>query len=154
VDKLDQPSVLGKSLRLADGDLVLAGGDLATVAGQDNFLQALQVMIETPFASDVFNVNYGFDVQSIFTAALTVNQVKDLIRLNIVKSVSQDNRVQQVNEVVFDDEPRFYEILPDQEPGDHEHTRQRERRWQAVVVLQAVPEGQVALRLEGVRLSP
>jgi hypothetical protein len=146
---LSKPTVFGRSLQLADGDLVFEEDDLATIAGRDNFLQSMQVMIETPFATDIFNVNYGFDLLSILGSAQSVRLSKELIRLNIVKSVSQDNRVREIKEVVFDDDPRFFEILPDQNADEHRRTRKSERRWQAIVVLETISEGEVALRLEG-----
>jgi hypothetical protein len=151
-DNRPQPTVFGRSLRLAEGDLLLAQGDLVTIAGRDNFLQAMQIMIETPFATDIFNVNYGFDLLSILGPAPSVRLSKELIRLNIVKSVSQDNRVREIKEVVFDDDPRFFEILPDQNADEHRRTRKIERRWQAIVVLETISEGEVALRLEGTGL--
>src|SRR5262247_2317978 len=110
----NQPTSFGKSLLLTDGDLLFDQGDLVTIAGRENFLQSMQVMIETPFATDIFNVNYGFDLMSILGSAQSVRLSKELMRLNIVKSVSQDDRVREVQEVVFDDERRFFEILPDQ----------------------------------------
>ncbi|HJZ79325.1 MAG TPA: hypothetical protein VKD91_03235, partial [Pyrinomonadaceae bacterium] len=94
----NQPTSFGKSLLLTDGDLLFDQEDLVTVAGRDNFLQAMQVMIETPFATDIFNVNYGFDLLNILRAAQSVQLIKELIRLNIVKSVSQDDRVREVKE--------------------------------------------------------
>ncbi len=148
----EKPSVFGRSLQLTDGDLLFDQGALVTVAGRDNFLQAMQVMIETPFATDLFNVNYGFDLLSILGSAQSVRLSKELIRLNIVKSVSQDNRVREIKEVVFDDDPRFFEILPDQNADEHRRTRKIERRWQAIVVLETISEGEVALRLEGTGL--
>ncbi|HWY76469.1 MAG TPA: hypothetical protein VN281_12675 [Verrucomicrobiae bacterium] len=147
------PSSLGRSLRLRDGDLPFDQSDLAMITGRDNLLQAMQIMIETPFGSDIFNVNYGFDLLSILSAPQTVGFIKSLIRLNIVKSVSQDNRVRQIKEVVFDDEPRFFEILPDQNADEHRRTRKRERRWQTVVVLGTISEGDVALQLQGTGLK-
>jgi hypothetical protein len=148
----DQPTPFGKSLLLTDGDLLFDQGDLVTIAGRDNFLQALQVMIETPFATDIFNVNYGFDLLNILGAAQSVQLIKELIRLNIVKSVSQDNRVREIKEVVFDDDPRFFEILPDQNADEHRRARKIERRWQAIVVLETISDGEVALRLDGTGL--
>ena len=62
----------GRSLRVTDGDLVFEQGDLAIIAGRDNFLQAMQMMIETPFGTDIFNVNYGFDLLSILRSPQTV----------------------------------------------------------------------------------
>ena len=148
----EKPSVFGRSLQLTDGDLLFDQGTLVTVAGRDNFLQAMQVMIETPFATDIFNVKYGFDLLSILGSAQSVRLSKELIRLNIVKSVSQDNRVREIKEVVFNDDPRFFEILPDQHADEHRRTRKIERRWQAIVVLETISEGEVALRLEGTGL--
>lgn len=152
MNKPEKPSVFGRSLQLTDGDLLFDQGALVTVAGRDNFLQAMQVMIETPFATDIFNVNYGFDLLSILGSAQSVRLSKELIRLNIVKSVSQDNRVREIMDVVFDDDPRFFEILPDQNADEHRRTRKIERHWQAIVVLETISEGEVALRLEGTGL--
>src|SRR5215813_3238581 len=118
-----RPTTFGRSLQLAGGDLLFADGDLAVIDGRDNFLQGMQVMIETPFATDVFNVNYGFDILGILSSAQSVPRTKDLIRLNIVKSVSQDNRVRDIKEVVFNDEPGSLK-----------------RRWQAAVILQTITE--------------
>ena len=148
----NQPTSFGKSLLLTDGDLLFDQGDLVTIAGRDNFLQAMQVMIETPFATDIFNVNYGFDLLNILGAAQSVRLIKELVRLNIVKSISQDDRVREIKEVVFDDDPRFFEILPDQNADEHRRARKIERRWQAIVVLETISEGEVALRLDGTGL--
>jgi hypothetical protein len=144
-----QPSVLGRSLRIADGDLVIEQGDLAVCVGRENFLQAIQVAIETPFGTDVFNVNYGFDLLSILQSPQPVRFIKELVRLNIVKSLSLDNRVREIKEVVFDDELRFFEVVAGEDPDEHRRARKTERRWQAVVVLETISEGEVALRLEG-----
>jgi len=151
-NNLNQPTAFGKSLQLTDGDLLFDQGDVALIAGRDNFLQAMQVMIETPFGTDIFNVNYGFDILSILQSAQPINPIKELIRLNIVKSVSQDTRVREIKEVVFDDEARFFEILPGQNADEHRRARKTERRWQAIVVLETVSEGEVALRLDGIGL--
>lgn len=120
------------------------------ISGQDNFLQAMQVMIETPFGTDIFNVNYGFDLMNSISQPQSVRLTKELIRLNIVKSVSLDNRVREIKEIVFDDEPRFFALNP-QENADASHqARKAGRRWQAMVILQTISKGEAALRLEGV----
>jgi phage baseplate assembly protein W len=152
MDTRTAPTVFGRSLRLTDGDLFFDQRDLAMTADRENFLQSMQVMIETPFATDIFNVNYGFDLMSILGSAQSVRLSKELMRLNIVKSLSRDDRVREVQEVVFDDEPRFFEILPDQNVDEHRRTRKSKRRWQAIVVLATIAEGEVALRLEGTGL--
>jgi phage baseplate assembly protein W len=162
---LNASSVLGRSLQVASGDLLFfdradaedgasaVKRDLALLVGRDNFLQSMQLMIETPFGSDIFNVNYGFDLLGILSTAQTVGFIKSLIRLNIVKSLSQDNRVREITEVVFDDESRFVEILPDQNADENRRARKVDRRWQAVIVLQTISEGDVALQLEGTELK-
>jgi hypothetical protein len=147
-----KPSVFGRSLQMKDGDLFFEQGDLVMTVGRDNFLQSLQVMIETPFATDIFNVNYGFDLLSMFESPHSVRLMKELIRLNIVKSVSRDDRIREIKEVVFDDDRRFFEILPDQNADESRRRRKTERRWQAVVVLETISEGEVALKLEGAGL--
>jgi len=137
---------------MKDGDLFFEQGDLVMIVGRDNFLQAMQVMIETPFGTDVFNTNYGFDLLSMFESPHSVRLMKELIRLNIVKSVSRDDRVREIKEVVFDDDPRFFEILPDQNSDESRRRRKTERRWQAVVVLETIRDGEVALLLKGAGL--
>lgn len=147
-----KPSVFGRSLELFEGDLRFDEGDFKGVSGRDNFLQSLQVMIETPFATDIFNVTYGFDLLEILKSPHNVRLAKELIRLNIVKTVSRDDRVREIKEVVFDDESRFFEILPDQSADESRRKRKTERRWEAVVVLQTIPEEEVAFKLEGAGL--
>lgn len=106
-------------------------------------------MIETPMGSDVFNIGYGFDLLNSISAPQSISLIKDLIRLNIVKSLSLDNRVREIKEIAFSDEPRFFEISPEFDQEETRRLRKSERRWQAVVVLQTITEGDVALSLEG-----
>src|SRR5689334_1251188 len=97
-----QNSVFGTSIALVGGDFTLVNGDLVLVSGTANFGQALQVIIETPSGSDQVNVTYGLDVAAIFAVATSVNSVKDVIRLNLVKSLSADNRIREIDEILFD----------------------------------------------------
>lgn len=145
----EKPSVFGRSLQLVNGDLGIAEGDFATIAGRDNFLQAMQVTIETPFGTDIFNVNYGFDLMNSISQPQNVRLIKELIRLNIVKSLSLDNRVREIKEIVFDDDPRFFALDPLRNAEESRQARKAARRWQAMIVLQTISEGEVALRLEG-----
>jgi len=146
-------TTFGRGLQLVNGDLAFENGDFARIEGRDNLLLAMQVMIETPFGSDVFNVNYGFDLFSIMSIPQTVGATKAVIRLNIVKSLTQDDRVREIKEVVFDDEPRFFELSPNENEGEHRTTRKTERRWQTLVLLETISEGEVALLLEGTGLK-
>jgi hypothetical protein len=150
-----KPEPLGRSLRIEDGDLTLRDGDLTLAAGVENLLQGLMVMMETPLGTDVFNVTYGFDVvgtlvepqgAGVLERLLPVGGTdaerralldtlrpnrRELVRLNIVRALARDDRIQEVREVVLRPEDRT------------------SRRWRADVVLTTVPEGELALRLEG-----
>lgn len=130
---------LGTSLALVDGDLALTAGDdrahdLALVSGVDNMAQALRVIVETPFGSDQVNVNYGLDVAAIFTFASTVASVKDVIRLNLVKSLSVDDRVTEIIDVAFDDDSAS-EQAATAAGADPGRTARRTRAWHAMVTL-------------------
>ncbi len=144
------PSILGRSLQLVDGDLDFANGDLAIVSDRKNFLQAMQITIETPFGTDIFNVNYGFDLLNSISQPRTLRLIQELIRLNIVKSLSIDDRVREISEIVFDDEPRFFELNPQGTLAESQQIHQTQRRWQAMVVLQTISNiEETVLRLEG-----
>ena len=79
-------TTFGRGLQLVNGDLAFENGDFARIEGRDNLLLAMQVMIETPFGSDVFNVNYGFDLFSIMSIPQTVGATKAVIRLVTARS--------------------------------------------------------------------
>ncbi len=152
-------SVFGTSLKLEDGDLSLARGkpdangkiwlDLVRTSGPDNFSQALQVMIGTPFGSDPVNVKYGLDVAAIFTVANSVRSVKDVIRLNLVKSLSIDDRIREIGEIVFDDESDFALLAPELAGGDPGTTARRGRLWHAVVSFTTIAGSQQKIIVSG-----
>jgi hypothetical protein len=125
--------VFGTSIKLVDGDFTLVNGDLAPVSGRDNLAQALQVIIGTPFGSDQVNIKYGLDVAAIFTVAGSVRSIKDVIRLNLVKSLSLDDRVRDIGDIVFDDELDFAKLAPELAGGDPGAKARRGRIWHAVV---------------------
>jgi 3-deoxy-D-manno-octulosonic-acid transferase len=144
------PSRFGRGFSLQNGDLTFAAGDLATVEGRDNLLQGLAVMIETPFGSDVFNVSYGFSFLEAVSQVDSIRLVKEFLRLNLVKSLSGDNRIREVKDVVFDDDPRFFDLSPQANAEERRARRKTAREWEALVVLETVPEGQVVLNVAGV----
>lgn len=131
-------AVFGTSLALIDGDLALFDGDLALVTGRNNFGQALQVIVGTPFGSDQVNVAYGLDVGAIFTVAGTVSAIKDVIRLNLVKSLGADDRIREIDQIVFDDEDGFAALAPEFAGADPGALARRARAWHAVVALTTV----------------
>jgi hypothetical protein len=144
------PTIFGRSLVITDGDLLFTAGDFEIIADRQNFLQGMRSMINTPFASDVFNVRYGFDLVSCLSASQPPSVIKQLIKLNIVKSLSTDNRISQIEEIAFDDEARFYELSPESDPDANALNRRASRQWQAIVIVQTVQEGSVTISLGGI----
>lgn len=142
-------SVFGKSIALVDGDFMLVDGDLKPVEGRDNFAQALGVIIETPFRSDQVNVNYGLDVAAIFTVANSVRSIKDVIRLNLVKSLAADDRVREIGDIVFDDEPDFVRLAPEFASGNPGARARHGRTWHAVVRLTTISNSQQQVVVSG-----
>ena len=157
----DAPSPLGRSLEVRDGDIVLSDHDLQLIAGDDNFAQAAEMIVGTPFATDVFNVNYGFAFLDAVSKPREVRLVKELLRMNLVQSFSRDDRVREVVDVIFDDDPRFAQLLAARsgrraaEVADGLRAALRQQRittrqWQAVIVLKLITGADAAITVAGV----
>ncbi|MET8507957.1 hypothetical protein ABZV60_25380 [Streptomyces sp. NPDC004787] len=95
---------LGRSLLLADGDLVVRGTGLAEVHGLANLVQALTLRLLTPFGSDRCDHRYGLSAGTAFTHPGGQRVFKDLLRLEIVRTLATDPRVHEVVDVVFTDD--------------------------------------------------
>jgi len=133
------PDALGRSLAVRDGDLVLldrvAAEDgrtvrtFAEVGGVANLAQALTLRVLTPLGSDVFNTGYGFDAAEVLTGAATARTARDLVQLNLVRTLGTDARVREIREVTFRDPP----------------AATRRRAWPVEVTIVAVDGGLYAL---------
>ncbi|WP_405825651.1 hypothetical protein OG241_49185 [Streptomyces sp. NBC_01390] len=95
----------GRSLLLDDGDLVVTQGQLREVESVANLSQALTLRVLTPLGSDPFNTGYGLDIGRIFTQSNPVSVVKQLVQLNLVRTLGTDPRVRDIRRIVFDDDP-------------------------------------------------
>ena len=129
----------------------MTNGDLMMISGPNNLLQALGVMIDTPFGSDVFNIQYGFDLTACLSTPQPVPVVKELIRLNIVKTLTSDARIRQIQQIAFDDEAAYYTLSPESDPEANLADRKASRRWRAIALVDMVQEGSAAIQLEGPR---
>jgi hypothetical protein len=98
-------TAFGRGLLLDDGDLVMEQGRLREIEGPANLGQALTLRVLTPFGSDPFNIGYGLDIGAAFTRPNTVTGVKQLVQLNLVRTLGADPRVRDIRRVVFDDDP-------------------------------------------------
>jgi phage baseplate assembly protein W len=97
----DRRASLGRSLELVDGDLVLRDGLLVEVSGTDNLLQALTLRVLTPYGSDRFHTGYGLDVRQALTEPHGRRIARELLRLELVRTLAGDPRVREVRDVVF-----------------------------------------------------
>lgn len=129
----------GSGFRLQDGDLVLAAdhhsAEPQLVHGLANLEQALTLRLLTPFGSDPLNAGYGLDVRGAFTGGNNRRTVKELIRLEVVRTLGSDPRVREVAEVLFDDDPQFVAqvLAAGGRPSDH-----RTRLWQVLVTVETI----------------
>ncbi|MFF0430703.1 hypothetical protein ACFYU9_00540 [Streptomyces sp. NPDC004327] len=98
---MNAPEPLGYSLLLDDGDLVVRGTGLAEVHGLANLVQALTLRLLTPYGTDRCDHRYGLSVGAAFGHPGGTAALKDLLRLEIVRSLAADPRVQEVVDVTF-----------------------------------------------------
>ena len=142
-------ATFGHGLALVDGDIVLDDDAISglrwlrTISGRPNLLQGLELRVLTPFGSDAFNVTYGLDVRQAFTRPGSVRMVKELIKLNLVRTLGTDPRVHDIREVLFTDDPGYAERHPGVSAGTLRAERHR-RFWQVEVILDTA-EGETTL---------
>jgi phage baseplate assembly protein W len=148
----------GRTLLLTDGDIVLqqdADGeqDLAVIAGKLELAQGIQVLIGTPFGSDIFNLFFGFDLLQTLMQPVATRQMRDLVRMCVVKALGQEQRIRQIRAVAFVDEPAFLLIHPEITPEQQAAMAQEQkttRRWRLDALLDTRLGDQVAAGIEGI----
>lgn len=111
---VDGAPSLGTSLQLDNGDLAFdtRAGTLMEVEELDALAQALALAIETQLGTDRINSAFGFDRLSVGSYALGLSTRKQYIAMQLVACVGADQRVRDVREVFFNDDPRFFELQP------------------------------------------
>lgn len=127
----------GSSLLIENGDLSLIGGDIAPVHGLANLKQALSLRLLTPYGSDRVNATYGLNASEAFTGSHDKRTVKELIRLETVRTLASDPRVREVSEVLFDDDPRLAEQVS---AGGSAAPRSRDRTLRMLVTVETTAE--------------
>jgi hypothetical protein len=132
-----EEQLFGFSLMLDEGDIFFIGPELATVSGVRNLQQALTLRILTPFGSDRFNTTYGFDAEQAFAHPGGLRMTKELIRLNLVRTLGTDPRVRDITDVLFTDDPAYrarHTELSDDDIRDLRHSR----LWLVEVTLELI----------------
>lgn len=141
---------LGRSLLLDRGDIVfedVAGvSRLREVAGVENLMQALELRVRTPLGSDRFNTLYGLDYAQIFGGEHGLRSTKELLKLNLVRTLGTDARVADVRQIVFQDDAEYgaahADVTADQLRRDRVN-----RRWDVEVTLDTAHVGGLSIRL-------
>jgi hypothetical protein len=59
----------------------------------------------TPLGDDQYNTTYGFDAAAVFTPSATARTARDLVQLNLVRTLGTDARVREIRDVSFLDPP-------------------------------------------------
>jgi phage baseplate assembly protein W len=148
----------GRTLMLRDGDIVLQQGDdgqqdLAVIAGNLELAQGIQVLIGTPLGSDIFNLIFGFDLVQTLMQPVATRQMRDLVRMCVVKALGQEQRIRQIRAVAFVDEPAFLIIHPEITPEQRSAMAREQkttRRWRLDALLDTRLGDQVAAGIEGI----
>ncbi len=148
----------GRTLTLVSGDFVLAAGDggyadLEEITGKDELAQGIQVLIGTNLGTDIFNTAFGFDLISTLAAPQPISQVKQIVRLCVVKALSQEPRIRQITAIAFVDDPNYLTIHPEVAAAEQQALIQQQRasrQWSLDVQFDTRLNDQVIAGIQGV----
>ena len=148
----------GRTLTLVSGDFVLAAGDggysdLEEITGKDELAQGIQVLIGTNLGTDIFNTAFGFDLINTLAAPQPISQVKQLVRLCVVKALSQEPRIRQITAIAFVDDPNYLTIHPEVTAAEQQALIQQQRasrQWSLDVQFDTRLNDQVIAGIQGV----
>jgi phage baseplate assembly protein W len=148
----------GRTLTLVSGDFVLAAGDggysdLEEITGKDELAQGIQALIGTNLGTDIFNTAFGFDLINTLAAPQPISQVKQLVRLCVVKALSQEPRIRQITAIAFVDDPNYLTIHPEvTAAGQQALVKQQRaaRQWSLDVQFDTRLNDQVIAGIQGV----
>ena len=148
----------GRSLQLTNGDLVLISDlegyrDLAQIAGQAELTQAIQVLVETPQGSDILNTIFGFDLLRTLAQPVSARQMRDLVRMCVVKALSQEPRIRQITAIAFVNDAAYLTLHPGVTPADQQKLIKQQRasrQWSLDVQFDTRLNDQVIAGIQGV----
>jgi phage baseplate assembly protein W len=148
----------GRTLTLTGGDFVLAAGaggysDFDVITGKNELAQGIQVLIGTNLGTDIFNTAFGFDLINTLAAPQPISQVKQLVRLCVVKALSQEPRIRQITAIAFVDDPNFLTIHPEVTAAEQQALIQQQRasrQWSLDVQFDTRLNDQVIAGIQGV----
>jgi phage baseplate assembly protein W len=147
----------GRTLVIDGGDLVVAEGsdgslDLAMIAGKDELAQGIEVVVGTNLGTDIFNQGFGFDLVNTLAQPRPTSQMRELVRLCVVKALSQEPRIRQILVVAFADEPAYRTIHPNLTDQDLKKSVQQQktsRKWFLDVQFDTRRNDRIVAQLQG-----
>jgi phage baseplate assembly protein W len=148
----------GRALLLDNGDLVLQRDldgfvDLAVITGRQELAQGIQVLVGTPLGSDIFNRIFGLDLLSTLAQPVPVRNMRELVRLVVVKALAQEQRIRQIQAIAFVDEPAYLTIHPEVTPEQQAalaREQRASRQWKLDVLLDTRLGDAVVAGIQGV----
>jgi phage baseplate assembly protein W len=150
----------GRALAFSDGDLVLTRSaegqlDLTLIAGKVELAQGIQILVGTPLGSDIFNGVFGLDLLNTLAQPKPMVQMRELVRLCIVKALAQEPRIRQIRVLAFADEPAYLIIHPELTSEQQQAIARQQkttRRWMLDVLLDTRLGDELAAGIPGVGL--
>ena len=148
----------GRTLTLTANDFVIAAAadgptDLLLIAGKAELAQGIQVLVGTNLGSDIFNVGFGFDLVNTLATATSLPRMQQLIRLCVVKALSQEPRVRQIKAIAFVSDPAWLTLHPGATASDQQALAQQQRQsrqWSLDVQFDTRLNDQVIAGIQGV----
>ena len=148
----------GRTLTLTSNDFALAAGpdgfaDLQLIAGKAELAQGIQILVGTNLGSDIFNVAFGFDLINTLATPTSLPRIQQLIRLCVVKALSQEPRIRQINAIAFVSDPAWLTLHPEATAADQQALVQQQRQsrqWSLDVQFDTRLNDQVIAGIQGV----
>jgi phage baseplate assembly protein W len=150
----------GRTLSLLDGDLQVERDsegplDLVLIVGKDELAQCIQVMIGTTQGRDIFNVLFGLDFQQTLMQPRTTRDMRELVRLCVVKALAQEPRIRQIEAVAFVDEKAYLQIHPEitaEQQAALARQQRISRQWKLDVLLDTQLGDQITVAIAGLNV--
>jgi phage baseplate assembly protein W len=148
----------GLALTFSANDFVLATGldgfaDLALIAGKAELAQGIQILVATNLGSDIFNVAFGFDLLKTLATATSLPRMQQLIRLCVVKALSQEPRIRQINAITFVGDAAWLKLHPEVTAADQKalvQEQRQSRKWSLDVQFDTRLNDKVIAGIQGV----
>jgi len=148
----------GRTLTLTANDFAIKAGadglaDLPLIAGKAELAQGIQILVGTNLGSDIFNTSFGFDLIKTLATPTSFPRMQQLIRMCVVKALSQEPRIRQITAIAFVSDPEWLTIHPQFTAADQQAQlleQRQSRKWSLDVRFDTRLNDQVIAGIQGV----